>query len=576
MIWRKLFGKKTPKEEGPHTLPLAPDRLFFNNLIMKHRCENKPVVDLLWSPNTTGGIRGHLISHIERGELQPCNITIVYNTYDLPDSIAEWRKETKTQINKKIITFIEGRGIKTPFSPEVTILIDGTDTPSQKLQTNEFLTIITPHIIHKTQSKPIFHVYFTENNKKQLLGYYFEGQQSLTIGNHWLDTYTVPSLPTVLFYHLKRTSDGFEHIQNSKLQMLKKEIDQSTNIVFFDASGTEKFSISLTPYQPPTPSPHPEVKTFHPPESKVEQKPKSKQFHIVMRGLLLQKIHFSKFIEGYYVYIEKTGELSFYSNNPVGQFWVSNHKIEFTANRINFKINGEPIQPKETILLTEETKIEYHRLLFQFYDHRQKDIENWPYLAEISYRGRKIPLKSGNLHLIGRQPNCSVNLPSSKKNDNIKWLPQFEELPSIPTRNGMVPKSSFSSDTILVASQHAKIDLRANFQSIQNISKNCFVFLYTNNSYKQLHPKSQPHPFLHHDRIYLGNHVFEFLISNPITSTSKISATDFVDNAGIFIEPINSPNRKKWANDTENALSAYFDVPKGSVNPNAPTVIDKD
>ncbi len=73
--------------------------------------------------------------------------------------------------------------------------------------------------------------------------------------------------------------------------------------------------------------------------------------------------------------------------------------------------------------------------------------------------------------------------------------------------------------------------------------------------------------FNHKDRIYIGNHVFELLRYENLKSPSKISPTDFVDDAGIFHEAINTPHRKKWEAGSNNA-------PTPEANEDPPTVLD--
>ena len=563
MIWKRLFGKNNDTQVTTHKLPLASNCDFLNNLLQKHQSNLKNPSENIWSTDSNMGLKSHLSSLISNGILPTGNFLIVLNTFDPPNDVDKWTELLGKTLSKTLKEFLDGRKITCLIKPQVTVAIDGVDVPRQNLKQREFLTIFTPHRIKQEQSEPIASIYFTKDTKVQLLGLLMKGQKHLTIGNHWLDTYSIESLPTPVSYHLE--IDGqLHHHHTPQLQSLKKVTPDGTNISFFDSQGLEQFTISIDK----------KVTKQVTPSSAEETT--DKLFHVVMRGLLLQKIHFHKFIIGYHVYIERTGELTFYPSQPVAQFWISTQKIEFTTKRINFKVNGKSIEPNQTIELSGDYKITYHRLVFQFYDHRDKPIPNWPYVAEISYRGRRIPLRTETKHIIGREASATVNLPSSKKNDNIVWLPEFQKSASIPTKTGMVLKENFSSDTILVASKHCEINLENGKQTIQNISRNCFAFLYTQDRFIQMPPKSSSQNFGHHDRIYLGNHVFEFLISKPSVNKGQISPTDFVDNAGVFVEPINSPNRKKWPNNTDDAVTAYFEVNKGSVNPNAPTVIEED
>ena len=190
----------------------------------------------------------------------------------------------------------------------------------------------------------------------------------------------------------------------------------------------------------------------------------------------------------------------------------------------------------------------------------------------MKQNGRKFDLHVNSSYIIGRKASCAVPLPSSGENQNIKWHPEFQNVDYLPTKTGKLTKSGFSSDTILVASEHVRLDLQQN-PTVKNISKNCFAFLERDNDFIPLSYKDAATPLKENDRLYVGNHVFQVQFSYKADRLSQISPTDFVDNAGIFDQPINAANRHKWGKDTGEIFSAFFNDPQPA--PPSPRVTSK-
>ena len=75
------------------------------------------------------------------------------------------------------------------------------------------------------------------------------------------------------------------------------------------------------------------------------------------RGILLQKVHFPQFIEGYNVFLNSVGSCSFIAQNPLATIFVSNDGLYFTAQTRDAMINGQKIASLEKISLTKERHI---------------------------------------------------------------------------------------------------------------------------------------------------------------------------------------------------------------------------
>ena len=108
-----------------------------------------------------------------------------------------------------------------------------------------------------------------------------------------------------------------------------------------------------------------------------------------------------------------------------------------------------------------------------------KTNKHWPYLAEILLDSREVVLSPNKQHFIGRRTDASVRLPSRKNNQN--GLGSSIRVSETTSQPNQVPfQSRISSDTIMVSSEHAVLDLRDEVQPIiRNLAKNCCSFCYT-------------------------------------------------------------------------------------------------
>ena len=127
-----------------------------------------------------------------------------------------------------------------------------------------------------------------------------------------------------------------------------------------------------------------------------------------------------------------------------------------------------------------------------------------------------------NQHLLHQQSlvrtinGCDIVLPSNSNNDNIIWKAEYQSKDSVPTGSGFTSKSRFSTDTIMVSTEHAGVRHENGHFVLQNIGKNCSCFIRRDDSIFALTPPQTPGSekvqdditLQNSDLLYIGNRLF--------------------------------------------------------------------
>ena len=232
-------------------------------------------------------------------------------------------------------------------------------------------------------------------------------------------------------------------------------------------------------------------------------------------GALLQKVHFSRFMLGYDVYIGRSGEVGTAISDPVATIQVRRRQINILTHFADINLNGIPIPPGTPMPIEGENEIDLGEQSILFSDLRGVPADGWPYVGEIRRGGNNIHLIFGKGHQLGRARNCQVTLPDKPHNENIVWRPEVGEGANIRVRTGEIPKSQFYTDSIMVASLHAELDLSGEPMLI-NRARHCHTFVRRSKDVFSLYPiKDQTGPtsldLQPGDQLLIGNSVFEIL-----------------------------------------------------------------
>lgn len=194
-------------------------------------------------------------------------------------------------------------------------------------------------------------------------------------------------------------------------------------------------------------------------------------------GVLLQRVHFRDIMRGYEVYIGAGGELATRMTAPAATVRVEGSRVRLVANRLGVEVAGLPVPPGAAAVLGGEEEISVGPHRFAWRDLRQVRMRGWPYLGEFRRRAGAVHLTGGAVHGIGRDPAARVRLPDDPHNSNILWRPEVDAGAVIRAKNGELPKSRFTLDSIMVATHHVEVDLNGEVPVVRSVARHCYSFI---------------------------------------------------------------------------------------------------
>jgi hypothetical protein len=227
-------------------------------------------------------------------------------------------------------------------------------------------------------------------------------------------------------------------------------------------------------------------------------------------GLLLQRVHFPQVMRGYDVYITEDGSLTTSASSPLAV-------IEVRGSQAALSSRSELVQLNEDLLPSGRSQALSGRCEIRVGDHRWvyrdlSDVEapGWPYVGEIRRSGWKSHLPVGGRYVIGRSMSAWVRLPDVADSRNVRWADETSNA-SVDSRTGTFARKDFYTDSIMVASEHAAVDLREGAM-VENQAKHCSVFVRRADTVTTLMPRKKAG--LHRmelnagDELLVGNCVF--------------------------------------------------------------------
>ncbi len=271
-------------------------------------------------------------------------------------------------------------------------------------------------------------------------------------------------------------------------------------------------------------------------------------------GALLQRVHFNKFMDGYDVYMGLNGEIGTTIRERAASFLVRGTTMGFMPHIAGIRVQGRVLEKGKKVNLRGQVEIEVAGQKLEFRDLRMVDAEGWPYLGEIRRAGGASHLVFGSSHKVGRDRRSKVRLPDEPNNDNIVWRPEMAEGGVIRSRNGEIPKSRFYTDSIMVASEHAEINL-AGEPVLLGTARSCFTYVRRRGEVLSLAPSQgrsipQNIDLLPGDEILVGNCVFAVdypaaggpqpLPSQSFSPAPAISAQELAQASVSYDEPVAS------------------------------------
>jgi hypothetical protein len=418
----------------------------------------------------------------------------------------------------------------------------------------------------------------------QEVGRLYNDQCLFTLGNHWLDNFSHPQLQEAALYRLRQYPDGsFVHIINPDLQdqyqvtstnqdgasvltlatrdghplayMVLAVIDppvsrprsEAPRVETAPAATTEAARPGVARSEPsafsgraeapaarPTPR-APEAPSIAPPmmlddvapasrglggKTIIPDMPQERVFTLQERGALLQKVHFANFMLGYDVYFGPRGELGTHVESPAATFQVRRRSVSIVAHVDGVVVGGRPVPPGVEVPIEGDVKIEVAGQRMEYYDLRGLQVEGWPYVGEIRRPASSTYMIWGEDYQIGRSRECRVVLPDEPRNENIHWKPAIGDGATIRARSGEIPKSRFYTDSIMVASEHASVDLRGASPKLVCTARHCYAYVRRNGAVYPVFPTTSPQlpkeiAIEPGDEIMIGNCLFYAGFTSP-------------------------------------------------------------
>ncbi len=243
------------------------------------------------------------------------------------------------------------------------------------------------------------------------------------------------------------------------------------------------------------------------------------------RGALLQKVHFANFMDGYDVYIGSGGRIATQMSDPRATLQVRGNRVTLQVDSEGVRIDGRVQGAGTNAALTGEVEIEVDGHTLQYRDLTGVRAEGWPYVGELRRPGAGTYLDFGGVFRVGRDRRCQVRLPDEPHNDNITWLPSVGGGTTIRSRTGDIPKSRFYTDSIMVASEHAELDL-VNEPVLRSLARHCHTFVRRDGEIIALAPResaSGTHSvdLRPNDEVLVGNCLFQ--VSYPPVAGSPMA-----------------------------------------------------
>ncbi len=557
-------------------LPSDPPLSYFNERLRRHVTSDDLVgePERLWDSSgflaRRGGLRGHLLAERGTGVLGISDVLVIVNREDWRRSFREvrrpWVDRARALLHDRFQRFAEEEDFHSLFPQReigFTIVEDGGEAlggHALNLQRGEFVTGLLPNHysgpVGSSRAIVAVHMHIPGQwEGYREVGRLWSDQVLFTVGNHWLDNYSHPGLAQPSLYRLHRYGDGsFVHVINPEVREHYRVASQETpggasvlSIEAMDGSPVAYLVLAVMDgeaFISEQPSRPPMMATLSIPDpldlsvERTADRPASETPSLSMGsrtvvplelderiltlrevGALLQKVHFGRFMEGYDVYVGRGGEVATAMARPAATLHVRGRKVSVQAHQPGVGLGGIELPIEAPAFIEGDTTITVGSVALDFRDLSHQNEDGWPYLAEIRRQGATAHMVFGSRYLVGRDPRCKVRLPDEPHNDNIVWRSELREGGTIRSRNGEIPKSRFYIDSIMVASEHAEIDL-SDQPRIFSRARHCYTYVRREGRLFALFPSGEgggptEQALEAGDELLVGNCVFAVSYAEP-------------------------------------------------------------
>ena len=580
----RIFSSARPHGlSGGAELVVDPDpaAAFHVARLRRHRADGDYITApaLLWScvsyGQRTGGLKAHMAAERGEGLAGFTDVLVVVSSVDAgratPVVGEPWTDFATRELGQAFTAFCIAERFSLLYGTRplrFRLIVDGgKDMLGQSfgLEAGEFITGLLPNLYvgPSTRSRPALTVHLNLPGVWQGyrdVGRLYNDQIVFTLGRHWLDNYAHPALVEPGIYRLQQYPDGsLIHVISPELQdrylVRSDQTDSGPNVLTIaELSGRPIAFLVLEVVEPsntgslplakpragankvalvaPTPA---KPGSSAPPSAEISAAMKQKTIipdavagrclTLHERGALLQKVHFSNFMEGYDVYLGAKAQVvtSTASGPARATIQVRAGRTTLVAQDSGVTVNQKVLNPGQPIVLKGSLTIEVDGAQLEYRDLSSVKMEGWPYVAELRRPGGGIYLEFGEVFQVGRDRRSRVRLPDEPHNDNIAWLPSVGAS-NIRSRTGDIPKSKFYTDSIMVASSHAEIDLTEE-PVLRSLARHCYTYVRRQGEIVVLFPQEgtggrHEAPLEPNDEVLVGNCLFQVSFPPPGVATA--------------------------------------------------------
>ncbi|MCA9492877.1 MAG: hypothetical protein KC621_23255, partial [Myxococcales bacterium] len=220
-----------------HTVALDDSNPYYNFRLRRHKAEGDLITDpgLLWytSPyvKRRSGLGTHVSAEVGEGTTATyTDVLLILSREDFARAGGDWQQGSMRALQQEFDNFCRRENFNRLHAHRplgVRILEDGSEAMGGQtlgLQRGEFITGILPNLYTGPVrgSYPVIGVHLNLPgvwDGYQEVGRLYNDQILFTLGNHWLDNFSHPSLQQAALYRLRQYPDGsFVHVVNPDLQ----------------------------------------------------------------------------------------------------------------------------------------------------------------------------------------------------------------------------------------------------------------------------------------------------------------------------------------------------------------------
>ncbi len=556
---------------GAPSVGLDADNPAYNYRLRRHSVPAD--IDLVADPGAMWrhGLLGHAQTDATGDEAPFTDVCIVLSADD--QAVAQtkpgWAQTAAAAISKELAAWTTREGLRRrhpqrPFG--VRFVRDGGPEMGEAafgLVRGTFVTALVPNLYTtkgpQSADRIAIHVALPRGwDGWREVGKMTDDQALFTLGSHWLDNFSHPNLREAAIVRIAGEGElrAILHPDfQDDFQLVPTKTDSGPVLALAHRGQAIAWiaAVALAPTGPSAPkSKKPgairldEVPAVAPPmlldtiaapgQLLAIAPPPFRLTALQERGALLQKVHFATFMLGYDVYIDRFGEITTSPDDVAAELRVRRKNVSIVARSDGLRVDGIDMEPGLEVPLEQDATIQLAGRTFEYRDLRTVEVDGWAYVGELRRPVASAYLEGTASFTIGRSRECRILLPDEPRNDNIHWKPGVADGATIRARTGDIPKSQFYTDSIMVATQHATLDLTGAGPAISCAARQCYVYIRRGETLLPMYPTAsgtEPtrRALESGDEILVGNSVFQIRLPPQVAAPTLPAPPPFTAGA---------------------------------------------